>query len=219
MAENKREQIITTDTANRMIDRVSPIYEDAYVALWLYEAIGREYESFWDMIVAVPDQLFIDTVTWAIGLWERRYGVDPDESLSIERRRERVKDVRDRIGRYNNARLETWLNEKSGGATEVTDNVGTFTFGIQIESENGLLPTFDMDEAIAYINERKPSHLSYRMDFHSKLSSIIYVGLALYGSVTQQLGTIELPDLDADDYLADGYGDILMDGYGVALID
>ena len=37
-----RDVIITSPTAEKMLKRVSPIYDDSYVGLWIFQAIGIE---------------------------------------------------------------------------------------------------------------------------------------------------------------------------------
>lgn len=215
--DDLRDIILTNDAARRMLNRVSPIYEDSFVGLWLYEIMGREFQAIWDTMDDFPNQFYPETATWSLPYWEQRYGLIVDESLSTEARRQRVIDARDKSGRANNYRIETWLAEKSGAEVEVIDNVDDFTFAITLATESHLLPTFDINEAIAYINKRKPSHLSYVFRHMIEKNIDIYVGIALYGIQIQDFGTTPQPNFDEEELLADGLGDYLADGRGIVM--
>lgn len=70
MDATQRDIILKSESGNRMIDTVSPIYEESYVGCWMYEIMGREYDKLWDIIKSLPSQLFPESVTWAIELWD-----------------------------------------------------------------------------------------------------------------------------------------------------
>lgn len=219
MADDLRGSIITTKTSERLLNRVSPIYDDSYVGLWLYEIMGREFQNVWDIMDTIPQQFFPETATWALPFWERRYGLETDESLPIQTRRERIIEMRDKERWFGNYRLETWLAERSGGAVTVIDHIDTFMFGIRIESETRLSPNFDQHEAVRYINQRKPSHLSYKLQYHAIKKIDLYAGIALYGSCIHALGPVPMPNLEAERYLVDELGNYLMDENFVVITD
>ena len=62
------EKILSNDVARRMLTRISPIYDESYIGLWVNEAISREYVSLWEIVNTLADQLFPETATWGIEL-------------------------------------------------------------------------------------------------------------------------------------------------------
>lgn len=90
MAENLRETMLTSPSGQRMIDRVTPIYDDSYIGLAMFQAIGLEYDKLWEIARTLPLQLFPESVTWGMELWERRYGITPVEGKTLEERRQKV---------------------------------------------------------------------------------------------------------------------------------
>lgn len=162
-----RDKIIASVTANRMLNRVSPIYDNSYVGLWMFEAIGKEYDALWDIVNSLPDQLFPESVTWAIELWEQRYGITPSSAQTLEDRRKAIIAARSIPSPFLPSTLEKYINNLTGREARVTDYVRDFTFGIEIVNSDGMLGS-DLKEITAYINRHKPSHMSYDLIFQSE---------------------------------------------------
>lgn len=215
MSDTLREDIITSAAADRMLDKTTPIYDDSYVGLWLFEAIGREYDGIWEVVDTLPDQLFPDTATWSLVLWERRYGITPAEGATLEERRSAVIASWRRTV-HSHDRIESWLSEQTGGTASITDYIDAFTFAIEIDCYLGLA-AMDLGKAIRYINRRKPSHMSYRLFFKSQRSLALYSGLALYA---MEEGTYTVKGVDAADgrWYMDEYGEMLLDESGMILM-
>lgn len=73
--------------SQRMISRVSPIYERSYVAKWLYEVMGREVDDAEIRFSELREQANPETATWALRYWEQRYGIETNENRSLAARR------------------------------------------------------------------------------------------------------------------------------------
>ena len=72
------EEILTSEEAQKIIDFVSPVYGNSYVALKLFQSIGLaldEINSFPDDFI---DQIMIQTATWSLDHWEEQYGLYPE---------------------------------------------------------------------------------------------------------------------------------------------
>lgn len=213
-----KEMIVQSTVAKRMISTVSPIYEDAYTGCWIYEILGRCWDEVWAIIDELQDELFPETTTWAIELWEERYGITNTAGKTLEQRRAAVIEAR---SKHLNPRVQiiNYLSARTGCDVDIIDNVGLFTFGINISTEDMMDPTFDQQAAQKYIDVRKPSHLSYRFNYHVTKTIQLYVGIALSASCKHTLGPIPMPDLSAEDYLVDELGNYLMDENAVVLTD
>ena len=167
MNETLRDKIISSKSADRMLGRVSPIYNNSYVGLWIFEAIGREYDGMWDIVNSLPDQLFPQSVTWAIELWEHRYGITPSSAQTLEERRQAIIAARSIPAPFLPSTLERYIYNLTGRETRVTDHVSDFTFGIEVVNSEGMRGS-DLKEIMAYINRNKPSHMSYDLLFQSE---------------------------------------------------
>lgn len=161
-----KDSILTSITARRMVDHVSPIYANSYVGLWIFEAISREYEEAWGLIRTLPDQLFPETATWAIELWEQRYGIERDESLPIEERRRRVILKRSVPRPMNPQALIAMLFNITNRITEYQEHTGPYTFGVYLNNTPGGL-LVDFDAIMALIRRHKQAHKSFDLAFQS----------------------------------------------------
>ena len=57
MSDTLRDEIITSKTARADAQRGCRIYDNSYVGLWIFEALGREYDRTWEIIETMPAQL------------------------------------------------------------------------------------------------------------------------------------------------------------------
>ncbi len=211
MAETLRETIITSETANRMLDRVSPIYDNSYVGLWMFEAIGREYDKAWYIVRTLPDQLFPETVTWAIELWERRYGITPQPSQTLEERRAAILAARTIQAPFNPAVLEQYIYNLTGRSSEVVSYVRPYTFGVYIENTKGMLDA-DLATITEYINKNKHSHMSYDLVFQSSAGIVVGVETGYWRFPYRMTGTANAGQLPQANTLFEESGSKIIAG-------
>lgn len=183
-----KEFIIRSPSAARMIDTVSPIYEDAYAGCWLFEDIGREWDRLWDILYQLPEQLFPQTATWMLGLWERRYGIVPNPGDSIETRRQRIEEIESFPKPFTPWMLDRWCRITMGRGATVIDNVDTFTFGVCITSYQDSGP-LDIEAVRKYINSHKHSHMSYTLTYQAEDKILIGIDTAYWRFPYQFAGT------------------------------
>ena len=174
-----RESILTNITAKRMVRHVSPIYENSYVGLWIFEAISREYEDAWALIHTLPEQIFPDTATWAIELWEKRYFLEPDDSLPIEERRKRIMIRRSVPRPMNPQTLIAMLFNITNRIAEYQEHAGPYTFGVYLNSTDGGLQV-DFDAIQALIRKHKQAHKSFDFAFQSERTASIGIETGYY---------------------------------------
>lgn len=151
--------ILTSETAQEIIDWVSPIYGDSYVGLWIYQAIG----IVMDDINRIANQLRYETTPCTADLlldyWERQYGLPEDPSLTKEQRRERIITKKLNRGPCNPARLEAAVSAALGGVeVDIEENVAKNTFLVNIRE---LVPS--LVPAVAVLERMKPAHLIYQI--------------------------------------------------------
>ncbi len=164
------EDFPTSPAAKRMIKTVSPIYDKSYVGKWLFQVMGLEMDEAWKFLEELRLQAFPETATWGIVYWEQRYHIPPDDSLTIEERRQRVIIKRGKRRPMNPARIEQFTRDVSGRQTVVTEHNEDYVFFVAIlpgEAE------VDYHELIKTIRSVKPSHLSPVVLFETKVGLII----------------------------------------------
>lgn len=151
------ESILTNETAQRMIDWVSPIYGNSYVGLWIFQAIGIVMGE----IYAIADQLRYETnfmtADLLLDLWERQYGIATDSSLTKEERRTRILAKKLTRGASNPERIRAAVSAALGGVeVEIKENVSKNKFVVTV-----LEPIDSIVPAVAVIERMKPAHLIY----------------------------------------------------------
>lgn len=164
------ERFPNSPAAKRMMKTISPIYDDAYVAKWIFEVMGVEVDQAWEFFIELRDQAFPETATWGIEYWERRYHIPPDESLSLNERRRRVIIKRSKRSPMNPARVEQFIIGVTGRKTEVEERNREYMFDISIlpgETE------VDYSELIDLIRSIKPSHLGFELLFQTDVGIFI----------------------------------------------
>ena len=149
--------ILTNETAQRMIDFVSPIYGNSYVGLWLFQAIGVALSD----ICAISEQLRYETNACTADLlldyWERQYGLPTDSSLTKEQRRDRIITKKQSRGPCNPERLAAAVSTSLGGAkAAIEENVDQNTFMVHIQDV-----VMSVAPAVSVVSRRKPAHLIY----------------------------------------------------------
>jgi len=151
------ENFPTNKIAQKMMKTVSPIYDKAYVAKWLYQVMGVEMEEAWQFFEELRLQAFPETATWGIVYWEQRYHIASDESLTIEERRRRVIIKRSKRKPMNPERMKQLVQDVSGRSAEVTERNDEYVFFVSIfPGESNV----DYQALIDAVRIAKPSHLS-----------------------------------------------------------
>lgn len=151
--------ILTDETAQKIIDYVSPIYGNSYVGLWLFQAIGS---ALTDPKIVYNDLLYETspaTATLLLDYWEAQYGLIIDKSLTAEQRRNRIITKLQARGPCNPARLAAAISNALGGVkVDITENSAPNTFLVNVR-EN----VASFEPAIAVIERMKPAHLIYEI--------------------------------------------------------
>jgi hypothetical protein len=172
--------IIKSPEAERMRQMVTAgFYDESYIGLWLMEVIGREYDGMAEWSGSLRDEAFPQTATWSISIWEFLYGIEPDDSLPLEFRRQRILSTRLRRPPINPARIESAISALTGSTVKITENTAPYTFTIEIDASGGIL--YDLRRALRLLREIKPSHLAFTMVNSMFGTAAVYTAAAFSG--------------------------------------
>lgn len=159
---NSTLDIIKSPEAKRMLEMVtSDFYNDSRTALWMYEAIGREYDDMAKWSRELKRETLPQTCTWSIVIWEFIYDIESDDALPLEYRRNQLMAKRWSNPPINPARIEFALSLLLGLPVEITDPVAPYTFMVEIYEEENV--EVDYKIALKRLRKIKPSHLSFEL--------------------------------------------------------
>ena len=159
-------QILTSEQAQLYIDQISPIYGNAYVFLNVFNAIGQVLDDVIQLSSEeLRKQLFPQTVTWAIDIWEKNYGIESDTTLTIEERRKRLLSViQDNFsyGTMTPKRLSNLVTNLTGYETSIVERLTPTTFKFRI---NGFIPEGDpiLYNIYLLVKAYTPANLTYTL--------------------------------------------------------
>ncbi len=152
------EHFPTNETALRMMETISPIYQKSYVGKWIFEIMGLEMGEARAYFEELRQQPFPERTTWAIEYWERRYAITPKPTDDLETRRRNIIMKRGARLPMNPARVEQIVDGLTGGTSTVTENVDDYTFRVTID---GMALGMNMPNVIKELRKKKPSHQNF----------------------------------------------------------
>lgn len=152
--------ILTSKTAQRMIDFVSPIYGNSYVGLWILQAQGTILDFDCQLAEALRYETNPITATLLLDQWEEHYRLPRGTGLTVEQRRARLAAKLQTRGACNPAKLSAAVSAALGGVeVEVIENVSKNKFRVAV-----LEAVDSLEAAIPVIERMKPAHLIYDIE-------------------------------------------------------
>lgn len=155
--EDVRQKILTNELGNRMLDTVAPVYDRSKLSLYVFEAIGETLS--YDLGFADGDfiaQMFPQTVTWGIRLWEDEYGITPDERKTIQQRRQSLMSIMYKNKPITPYRIRQMVYAATGKESDIQENASTNTITINIHGYVSNLTVLKEE-----LNRKLPAHLNY----------------------------------------------------------
>lgn len=157
-----------SESAKRMLSYVTQgFYDKSYVGKWMFEVMGREYDSARELIEDLPNQFFPETATWGLMYHEIKWGLPVLSHLSPEERRKIIIQKRDFKAPMTPYRMEEYLSAITGFKVTVADVHDPGEFDFHPPHPNVFQVTFvgegrlDVEEARKIIKEIRQSHTAF----------------------------------------------------------
>ena len=177
--------VLTNETAQEIIDFVTPIYGNSYVGLWIFQAIGVALQEVIEIAERLKYETTPATAELLLDLWEDHYAIARDSSLSVEQRQNRIISKMQSKGACTPARLAAAISAALNGVkVEIDENVAKNTFRINIrEYVDSIAP------AVAVAERMKPAHLIYQIQVATRTvaQSEINVAIAMTRTETYKV--------------------------------
>lgn len=161
------DEILQSETAQRTITYVSPIYGSSYVMLWIFEVIGEELDDINTRSGEIADQAFPQLATWGINYLEDQYGIIPPAGATLDDRRRALLSFIHSRRPMNPVKIEQMVTAATGRPIKVNERVAKRTFEIVIDISSDA-PPLDIGKIINLIDRVKPAHLAFEAVFESK---------------------------------------------------
>lgn len=155
------DEILQSETAQRTITYVSPIYGSSYVMLWIFEVIGEELDDINTRSGEIADQAFPQLATWGINYLEDQYGIIPPAGATLDDRRRALLSFIHSRRPMNPVKIEQMVTAATGRPIKVNERIAKRTFEVVIDISSDA-PPLDIGKIINLINTVKPAHLLYR---------------------------------------------------------
>ncbi|MFU0833868.1 MAG: Phage portal protein [Oscillospiraceae bacterium] len=109
------------------------------------------------------NQLFVDTATWGLSLWEQILGLQTNLSLSYEERREFIKARLRGRGTTTKQMIKETAEAFSGGDVDVIEYPEEYKFIVKFIGVKGIPQ--NMQAFIDMLETIKPAHLAYEFRY------------------------------------------------------
>ena len=167
------EEILKSPKAQELVQLISPIYGEAYVALWLFQVTGTVLDMMEEWTGDLKNQTVPQTATWSLPYWEDMYKIASDPSWTYERRRQNIINKCTTRAPMNPARLENLISVASGADARVEEHTGKNHFTVYISANKDLI---DEEFVKKEINAAKPAHLIYSIVYERHVNNAYYLG-------------------------------------------
>lgn len=182
------EKILTSKAGRRMLEYISPIYDDSYVGLNLLQIMGARLDIVSGWLDEYERQIVTKTATWSINLWEDTYGIPHDTTLSLDDRRVKVDTKRWSHGPASPYKMTKLAGDVCGFPTSSYDPQKEHYFGIRITAN----PQNVNERKIrAVLDRAKPAHMEYDITYQQVVGETMYMGGLVRAAVKQTIRQVD----------------------------
>lgn len=168
----KIREILTSEQGRKILDYISPIYDEAYVALWLLQAIGLRLDDIVNWSDDLWKEIIPQTAVWSLPYWESEYGIPTNPNLSITQRRNTLLAAIRTRAPMNPWKIAQIASNASGVPCRVEENTAKNTFRIYLSAISS--PDINENLVRTAVTRAKPSHLIFEIKYEQGASSTLY---------------------------------------------
>lgn len=140
-----------------------PYWHTVREMIQLQKVVGQEIDELTHSMNGLFSQIFVETATWGLTLWERELGLIVDPTRPVERRREQIKAKLRGSGTTTVFLIQSVAEAYSGGEVEVVEHPKEYLFTVRFIGVKGIPP--NMLGLMQAINEIKPAHLVHDWEY------------------------------------------------------
>ena len=156
------------------------------------DAEDTELALFGTSITNTLNQFFIDFADSSLARWEMELGITVDESKDAAYRRSVIKSKIRGSGTITIALIKNVSESFSNGEVDVIEDNPNYSFTVKFVGTLGIPP--NMTDLIASIEQIKPAHLAYTLEYtyrtHATLSAYTNAQLSAYTHQTLREGAM-----------------------------
>ena len=189
----------------------------------IFESQQAEVDLLNNNIQDLIDNLFVETATWSLENWEKKYNIPIDLDDTLENRRSRILARMVSKGQpFTKETIEAIANQFTNGSVEVIEHLESDYFTVKFVSTKGIPPK--IQDVYDAINEVKASWLDVEYEF--KYNIVGYIKEFTVGEISKYtVGEVLNDDLghgsvtstvysvidENDDYIVDENGDYIVE--------
>ena len=183
----------------------------------IFESQQAEVDLLNNNIQDLIDNLFVETATWSLENWEKKYNIPIDLDDTLENRRSRILARMVSKGQpFTKETIEAIANQFTNGSVEVIEHLEDDYFTVKFVSTKGIPPK--IQDVYDAINEVKASWLD--IDYEFKYNTVGYIKEFTVGEISKYtVGEVLNDDLGHGSVTSTGYvidenGDYIVDENG-----
>ena len=138
-------------------------YEKSTAMNEIQGSIAKEFGIFAYYTEDVYKQLFIDTATWGLSIYEKELGIKTNMNLDFEERREIIKAKLRGRGTTTKEMIKNTAEAFSGGEVDVIEYPEEYRFIVKFIGVKGIPK--NMQGFIEMLETIKPAHLAYKFKY------------------------------------------------------
>lgn len=129
----------------------------------IYDVQSFEIDKINYCIEDIQKQFYIDTATWGLAYWEKRYGLETNINISYEQRREIIKAKKRGQGTTTKAMIKNAAEAFSNGEAEIIEVNSEGYFKIKFVGIKGIPD--NMEAFKSMLEDIIPAHLGYVFEY------------------------------------------------------
>lgn len=146
-----------------LLEYLPDYYKDSKVFKALLHAFVKEINTNNYSIAELEDQLFIDTATWGLDVWERELQIYTDLRKTYEERREIIKAKMRGSGTCTIEMIKNTALAYTNAEVEIIEDNANYTFAVKFVSVKGVPK--DIESFKDTLERIKPAHLAYTLEY------------------------------------------------------